>query len=101
MKRTTVTRGGKRWTVKRQARVKHAGDDCYGLCDSNKRLITIEDKLSGVLELETVLHECRHATGEILDEDFVRDEAREVAAALFKLGYRKLDKSQMKTLGIE
>lgn len=70
------------------------GDRIYGDCspptDKNKE-IRIWQGAKGEEELDTIIHECLHASGWILDEEFVNDFANDCARILWKLGYRKND----------
>jgi hypothetical protein len=60
-----------------------------GLCDWDKRTITICDQLDGELELDTIVHELLHACQPDLAEDTVEQTATDVARVLFRLGYRR------------
>lgn len=95
------TLGGKTWTLKRPARIRLGGKDCDGRCDFHIRTILIHKSLTGIQELWTILHELRHASDERLAEDFVDSDSQETSDLLWRLGYRRLSKTQRNTLGIE
>jgi hypothetical protein len=62
-----------------------------GLCDSpyepNKQIV-IDKELSGVLLLDTLVHELLHASCWDLSEESVESAASDIAAVLWRLGYR-------------
>jgi hypothetical protein len=81
----------RRWRILFVPRDELDGDD--GDCDDptvRGRTIRIADDLAGEELLETLLHECAHAAGWILDErDFVEPFARDVARLLSRLGFSR------------
>lgn len=91
----SVVIGKKRWKfVRRHIKQKtEDGHPIYGLCDppdNPGKTITVERKLSGKLELDTIIHELIHASlWEVLDEDFVERMGTDVANAVWRMGYRK------------
>ncbi len=90
--------GGKRWTFERPRSITEKGITCDGICDAETRTIKVAKSLTGLLELETILHEMGHATGEFLDEDFVTERARDESRGLWQLGYRRLSPAEIKGL---
>ncbi len=90
-----LTLGGKKWTYLRPRKITLDGDDCDGLCCRETRTIKVRKSLIGLPELDATIHEMAHATGDFLDEDFVDDTSREISAALWALGYRKLSKPEI------
>jgi hypothetical protein len=100
MGQLTLRLNGKRWTHKRPRKIVVKGEECDGVCDYGTRTISVRRGVKGVDELDTYLHELRHATGDFLEEDFVKREAKEIAEALWILGYRMLSADQRKQLGI-
>jgi len=60
-----------------------------GLCNWDERTITIANRLSGELELDTIIHELLHACQPDLAEDTVEQTATDMARVLFRLGYRR------------
>lgn len=101
MKPVAISIHGKRWAYKRPRRLVYRGDECDGLCNFDKRTISVRSGLAGVYEFEVDLHECRHALSDFLDEDFVDNDSAQLADILTKLGYRKLTGPQLRTLGIK
>lgn len=80
---------GKRWRV------------CFtplrselGFCESpdtpNKRLV-IDSRLTGEERLEVIIHEAKHAGGWYRSEEFVEQEASDLARLLWRLGYRCME----------
>lgn len=92
---------GKKWTLKRPAKLTLDGEGCYGRCDYHTRTILVLKRLLGFDELDTFIHEGIHAICEIIDESFVGCMATDLANLLWRLGYRKLSRAQRKALGIE
>ena len=92
---------GRRWKYLRPRRCVLKGEDCDGICDWHKHELRVRRDLKGLREMDTDLHELRHASSDFLDEIFVDKESSVIAAAMWKLGYRKLTKQQRKTLGID
>ena len=101
MKPISITIHGKRWRYTRPRRIVHKGDECDGLCNFNKRTISVRSQLEGTYELEVTLHEVRHSLSDFLDEEFVDKDSAQLADILTKLGYRKLTKYQRDLLGID
>jgi hypothetical protein len=63
--------------------------DCSAPSDA-KREIRVRQVLRGRARLETVIHEALHAQTWTRSEDDVRRSARELAALLWRLGYREV-----------
>jgi hypothetical protein len=59
-----------------------------GLCDYDKRTITICTSLSDLDELDTLIHELLHACQGYASEDHVAEVATTLANILWRLGYR-------------
>jgi hypothetical protein len=67
-------------------------DDAFGLCDApdtEGKRIRIRKGLRGRQELDTLIHEMLHAAYWDMDEGAVHDAAHDIAAVLWRLGYRK------------
>lgn len=82
-----ITLLGKRWNLRFVPLVKNDGD-----CDSPNtpgKEIRIDNRLSGERLLEILIHECRHAADWSRDEEFIAQEAKDMARVLWKLGYRR------------
>lgn len=63
-----------------------------GRCDSpttKAKAIRVWSGLKGQEELEVLLHEMLHAAFWQVDEEFIDGSARDISAALYRLGYRK------------
>jgi hypothetical protein len=90
MKPKTLTINGKPWKFKRLKRVIVDGVECDGSCCRRTKTLEVKRDLEGEYELEVVVHEIRHALNDYLDEEYVDRESRDIAAALWLLGYRKL-----------
>lgn len=83
-----VTVNGKRWLVRFVPRLANCGD-----CDppdAKGKTIRIQAGMQPQLELDTVIHELMHAGNWSLSEEHVNQVATDIAAALWKLGYRKV-----------
>ena len=61
--------------------------------DDKDGVIAVEKTLLGKIELDTNIHEMLHACADFGHEEWVNQTAREIAAALWQLGYRKNDES--------
>lgn len=84
---------GKRWIYRRVAGLIKSLK-CRGECDppnKKKKEIRIDASLSGEEELEVNLHEMLHAIDWTKDETWIEQSASELARALTKLGYRKME----------
>ena len=72
-----------------------AASAMHGECDppnKAKKEIRINQRLSGRALCETVLHELLHASAfDLLSEHYVTHAARDIAAVLWRLGYRVED----------
>lgn len=62
-----------------------------GLCDYEKRTVSICTSVSGVDRLDTELHEALHACQGYASEDHVAEVATTLATILWQLGYRLED----------
>jgi hypothetical protein len=68
--------------------------DLCGQCDDptvTDKAIKVSKKLVGRDELDTILHECLHACFWHLDEGIVEQASTDLARALWRLGYRKVN----------
>ena len=81
-----VILGGRPWTLHRANLPKSE----YGRAHIDDRLIEVDHRIRGRLELDTLIHEMLHAVYPFLAEDPVNDSASEIASILWKLGYRKV-----------
>ena len=61
----------------------------WGQCHHDQQMIEISRRAKGRLELDTLIHEMIHATNPWLTEEVVNETATNIAAVLWKLGYRK------------
>jgi hypothetical protein len=82
----TVTIFGEPWTLRHARLTKLCGD-----CNADKKTIRVAKGMSSELELDTVIHECLHAAGWHIDEEFVGRFATDVARILADLGYVRTD----------
>ena len=60
-----------------------------GLCDWDKRTITICNQLDGELELDVIIHELLHACQPDQNEEAIDRTATDIARVLTRLGYRR------------
>ena len=79
-----VILGGDHWTIHRA----NLSKKIYGITHHEERLIQVDHRIRGRIELDTIIHECLHAVYSFLVEDAVNDSASEIAAILWKLGYK-------------
>jgi hypothetical protein len=66
--------------------------DAFGMCDppdAEDKAIRIRKGIKGRQELDTLIHEMLHAAYWDMDEGAVNDAAHDIAAVLWRLGYRK------------
>jgi len=82
-----VVLGGDHWTLHRTNMRKGV----YGETLHDERLIEIDHRVRKRMALDTIIHECLHAVYPFLHEDSVEQPATEIAAILWKLGYRKVE----------
>ncbi len=66
----------------------------YGYCKKPKTIeeegvIGVSSKIKGKKELEINIHEFLHACGWFADEEWILMSGRDIATALWELGYRK------------
>ena len=76
----------KRWRLRFAPNLANRGD-CPGPAAKHKE-IRVLSGLRGEERLEVLIHEMLHAAGWHIDEAFVEQFARDVARALWRLGYR-------------
>ena len=79
---------GKNWNLRFTPLSGNQGGDCDAPHIPGKT-IRVNSKLSGEKLLETILHECRHAADWGQSEEYVTEEARDIARILWRLGYRR------------
>ena len=60
-----------------------------GLCDWDNRTISINERLTGEIELDTLIHELLHACQPDLEESAVDQTASDIARILTRLGYSR------------
>ena len=85
-KPTRVQILGKRWTL----RFTPTSDE-FGHCDPPDKPgkeIVVDSRLTGEQRLDVILHECLHAADWRADEDYIEEQARDLARVLWRLGYR-------------
>lgn len=72
-----ITIKGKEWTIKRPRKLVERGNECYGLCDYDARIISVLRNLEDAMCAQTFAHEIIHATLHELhiELDKVLDEA--------------------------
>lgn len=90
---------GKYWTLLFSQLRRQRVDGHYidGLTNAEDRTISIDSRLRGIRELETILHEFEHACDQCADgrvffvhsEDYVTAKANDLARFLWRLGYRR------------
>jgi len=79
---------GRYWTLSFVRMVNGSHGDCDGPHVPAKT-IRIDSQITGERELEVILHELRHAADWGQSEEYVRQEAIDVARILWRLGYRR------------
>lgn len=78
---------GKYWQLRFTTLHLHSGE-----CDAPRKRdkeIRIDKRLAGRDQLETLIHEMLHATDWRADEEHVQEAAEDIAAVLWRLGYRR------------
>lgn len=68
--------------------------DCDGFCDppdAKSKRIRVKRSLAEPRRLEVLIHEMLHACSWDTAEEAITDSARDIAAVLWKLGYRRSD----------
>lgn len=80
---------GKLWDLRFAKNMKERGE-----CDSPKipgKEIRVSTRLRGEEKLEVTIHELLHAANWHLDEEWIEAAGRDIARALWRLGYRGPD----------
>ena len=86
--KNTVVIDGQRWQlVFRSLRRRNR----CGLCEYDKRRVSICTSLEGMERLDTICHELLHACQGFASEEHVAQTATVLATALWRLGYRMED----------
>jgi hypothetical protein len=86
---------GKYWTLKYE----YPGKGLDGLCDhpeTPNKTIIVKKNLDGKTELCTLLHEIFHSIAWSVDEEYIDRASTDLSEILWKLGYRKLSKEELK-----
>lgn len=97
----SFTTGGKRWRLSWGGNPTLDGEPVDGLCNFEKRKLTIRGGLKPLSELDTLIHELSHACHEYLHEDAIDPKSTDIARVLWRCGYRKLTTEQRRTLEID
>ena len=88
-----ITILGKTWTLRI---VPNLGKDRWADTDSpeitNRQIRVRPHPKGGVRELDTYIHEFLHCADWSKDEEWVKTTAKDIANALWKLGYRRIKK---------
>lgn len=85
----SVTLRGKRYAFLKSGRLpKNSWGYCTDPADK-KRMIKIHKELSDEQELEITVHEMLHGCFWDLDEEVISQVGKDIAKALWRLGYRK------------
>lgn len=66
-------------------------EQIHGICDYMSRTISIDARERGRNYLDTLVHECLHASNPKLSEAVVTRMANEISRVLWHKGYRKRD----------
>jgi hypothetical protein len=79
--------GGKWWQYKTSRKLTASA----GYCDYAKQCVVVDELLKDEERLDVEIHECLHAcdTNRMISEEWILQTGTELAAALYKLGYRK------------
>ena len=80
-----VVLGGDHWTLLRT----NLRKGLYGETHHDERLIEVDHRIRGRIELDTIIHECLHAVYPWLHEDSINQPSSEIASILWKMGYRR------------
>ena len=86
MNQMHVVLQGRRWLLRFVQSLKNRGD-----CDSpqtKNKQIRVRSDLDGEERLEVIIHELLHAGGWHRDEEYVEQEAKDIAHILWRIGYR-------------
>ena len=82
---------GKVWEL-RFCYLKFVSGYCEAPTKPRKRIL-IDKRLEGEHELEVIIHELRHAADWGKDEIYIAEEAADIARVLWRLGYRRTEKT--------
>ena len=86
---TTAWLRGKRYKIIKTLNLPR---ESWGICTDpsfTKREIKIHKKLKGAKEFEILIHEMLHACFWDIDENVIKEAGKDIAKALWKMGYRK------------
>lgn len=86
MKKLHAVIMGKRWSVVFEPLRKERGY-CESPETPNKKIV-VDSRLTGEERLEVIIHEAKHAGGWYRSEEYVTQEAQDLARLLWRLGYR-------------
>lgn len=78
---------GEDWSVKWCGRLRKL----WGYCDHEENFIKVSKKATGVTKLDTIIHEALHGAFPDIKEEAVNEVGSDIAALLWKLGYRETD----------
>lgn len=92
MKKLCAIIMGKRWNVCFTPLRKVRGY-CQSPDTPNKKLC-VDSRLRGEERLEVIIHEAKHAGGWFRSEEFVTQEAKDLARLLWRLGYRCIEEEE-------
>jgi len=81
-----VTIRGSPWTVKWPEKIRDG--TCFGLCEHDINVISFESALQGKKLLEIAIHEPLHAEFPKASEEAVTQAAKDIADALWRMGFR-------------
>lgn len=65
-------------------------ENAYGMADDKKRIIDIDERLTGKKQLEILIHEADHIICPEWSEEKVKSHSKELAEVLWSQGFRKI-----------
>jgi len=77
------------WRLIFKPKVKHEGDDCFGVCWHRSRRIEVATDVDEKEIMDTIVHEMLHASDRNQKEEWVARTAFDITNALWRLGYRR------------
>lgn len=59
------------------------GEECYGMIETDKEIITLNKRLDKKLKTETLIHEVVHGISEMYEADLTEDQVNRISKGLY------------------